>query len=330
MPSTSQRQARFMAACAHGAGYESCPPQKVSTEFNQADKGTRMLSQAMKKRKRFQFGGMTGWGGPPRIGGAAPMMQRGPMPMGGGQNLAQMLAALRARGGVGGMAGGFGLGNMLGSGQIRPPTTGGGMPPGASIGRPMWPGPGAGMAGGMSPIRAGGLQPPGMLGGMTPQAPISRPPISGGGGPMAGVFGPGMMMGSGPVPQAPATTPPGLVPPRLPATTAQPGGLGMLGRLGMGGVGAGRFPMMNRMARGGPLVPPGGMPSPVSPLQSLISGGMSARQAGPPPGRMPRIPTGRIPNLNLGIKRSRVSTFPVARGGSIMPRRLLPERGYDR
>lgn len=29
-----------MAACAHGAGYESCPPANVSHEFNQADKGT--------------------------------------------------------------------------------------------------------------------------------------------------------------------------------------------------------------------------------------------------------------------------------------------------
>ncbi len=40
MPSTSPAQARFMAACAHGAGYGSCPPAKVSHEFNQADKGT--------------------------------------------------------------------------------------------------------------------------------------------------------------------------------------------------------------------------------------------------------------------------------------------------
>jgi hypothetical protein len=44
MPSKSAKQARFMAACAHGAGYESCPPQKVSNEFNQADKGTGILS----------------------------------------------------------------------------------------------------------------------------------------------------------------------------------------------------------------------------------------------------------------------------------------------
>jgi len=51
MPSTSAKQARFMAACAHGAGYSSCPPSKVSTEFNQADKGTGILKKA--------FGGKT-------------------------------------------------------------------------------------------------------------------------------------------------------------------------------------------------------------------------------------------------------------------------------
>ncbi len=43
MPSRSPKQARFMAACAHGAGYDSCPSQKVSTDFNQADKGTGIL-----------------------------------------------------------------------------------------------------------------------------------------------------------------------------------------------------------------------------------------------------------------------------------------------
>jgi hypothetical protein len=33
-----------MAACSHGAGYASCPPEKVSTDFNQADKGTGILN----------------------------------------------------------------------------------------------------------------------------------------------------------------------------------------------------------------------------------------------------------------------------------------------
>ena len=50
MPSKSQAQARFMAACAHGANFDSCPPGKVSKEFNQADKGSKLLSMAMKNR----------------------------------------------------------------------------------------------------------------------------------------------------------------------------------------------------------------------------------------------------------------------------------------
>lgn len=50
MPSGSERQARFMAACSHGAGYASCPPAQVSHEFNQADKGSALLSHAMKHR----------------------------------------------------------------------------------------------------------------------------------------------------------------------------------------------------------------------------------------------------------------------------------------
>lgn len=41
MPSKTAKQARFMAACAHGAGYKKCPPKKVAKEFNQADKAKR-------------------------------------------------------------------------------------------------------------------------------------------------------------------------------------------------------------------------------------------------------------------------------------------------
>ena len=33
-----------MAACHHGAGYPSCPPAKVSKEFNEADKGGKLLA----------------------------------------------------------------------------------------------------------------------------------------------------------------------------------------------------------------------------------------------------------------------------------------------
>ena len=46
MPSNSAKQARFMAACAHGAGYSSCPPANVSKEFNEADKGTGIMKSA--------------------------------------------------------------------------------------------------------------------------------------------------------------------------------------------------------------------------------------------------------------------------------------------
>lgn len=51
MPSKSPKQARLMAACAHGAGYPSCPPTNVAKEFNQADKGGKMLA-AKKSTKR--------------------------------------------------------------------------------------------------------------------------------------------------------------------------------------------------------------------------------------------------------------------------------------
>ena len=50
MPSKTQKQARFMAACAHGSGYEKCPPAKVAKDFNKADKGSKLLSTAMKKK----------------------------------------------------------------------------------------------------------------------------------------------------------------------------------------------------------------------------------------------------------------------------------------
>jgi hypothetical protein len=62
MPSKSPAQARLMAACAHGAGYQSCPPDKVSKEFNQADKGGAMLHNAMmkpKKKSKLRIGNKT-------------------------------------------------------------------------------------------------------------------------------------------------------------------------------------------------------------------------------------------------------------------------------
>lgn len=50
MPSKTQKQAKFMAACAHGAGYDKCPPQSVSKEFNQADKRAGTLKKAPRKK----------------------------------------------------------------------------------------------------------------------------------------------------------------------------------------------------------------------------------------------------------------------------------------
>lgn len=47
MPSKSPKQARLMAACAHGAKFKSCPKGAVAKEFNKADKGGPLL-----KRKR--------------------------------------------------------------------------------------------------------------------------------------------------------------------------------------------------------------------------------------------------------------------------------------
>jgi hypothetical protein len=51
MPSKTKKQARFMAACAHNAGYSSCPPAKVAREFNKADKATGILKGKRKAKK---------------------------------------------------------------------------------------------------------------------------------------------------------------------------------------------------------------------------------------------------------------------------------------
>jgi hypothetical protein len=50
MPSKSPKQARFMAACAHGAKYSSCPPSKIAKEFNKTDTKTGIL-KAKKRAK---------------------------------------------------------------------------------------------------------------------------------------------------------------------------------------------------------------------------------------------------------------------------------------
>jgi hypothetical protein len=53
MPSTSSKQARFMAAAAHNPAFakKAGISQSVAKEFNQADKGTRILKKKKKKAK---------------------------------------------------------------------------------------------------------------------------------------------------------------------------------------------------------------------------------------------------------------------------------------
>lgn len=52
MPSKSKKQAKFMAAVAHNPKFakKAGVPQYVGKEFNQADKGTGILSKYSKKR----------------------------------------------------------------------------------------------------------------------------------------------------------------------------------------------------------------------------------------------------------------------------------------
>lgn len=55
MPSTSPRQARLMAMAAHTKGGAGGVPQAVGKEFNEADKGTGVLSKGAKR-----YGGKSG------------------------------------------------------------------------------------------------------------------------------------------------------------------------------------------------------------------------------------------------------------------------------
>jgi hypothetical protein len=54
MPSKSPKQARTMAAAAHNPAFAKKMgiPSKVAKEFNKADTGKTMLSQAMRKGKK--------------------------------------------------------------------------------------------------------------------------------------------------------------------------------------------------------------------------------------------------------------------------------------
>ncbi len=51
MPSKSKKQAKLMAACAHGAQFPSCPSTKVARKFNQADKGTGILRKRTGRKR---------------------------------------------------------------------------------------------------------------------------------------------------------------------------------------------------------------------------------------------------------------------------------------
>lgn len=53
MPSTTPKMARTMAAAAHNPAFAKRigVPRGVAKEFNRADTGTKMLSDAMKKKK---------------------------------------------------------------------------------------------------------------------------------------------------------------------------------------------------------------------------------------------------------------------------------------
>lgn len=54
MPSKSPKQARTMAAAAHNPAFAKKVgiPPKVAKDFNVADTGSKMLSSAMKKKKK--------------------------------------------------------------------------------------------------------------------------------------------------------------------------------------------------------------------------------------------------------------------------------------
>jgi hypothetical protein len=56
MPSKSPAQARMMAAAAHSPQFAKkvAVPQGVAKDFNQADKGSDQLKQAMKERAKKQ------------------------------------------------------------------------------------------------------------------------------------------------------------------------------------------------------------------------------------------------------------------------------------
>lgn len=332
MPSTSTKQARFMAACAHGAGYASCPPSKVSTEFNQADKGSPMLSKAMRERSaerrvRKQFGGAMSMG--PAAGAMGTALQRPqtgvmpgayanlpwnqpgykpPAPGGGNSGIMQALQALQGRGGTAGagnMAGWLGGGGFQGAGGMGRAIPQGGIPwgGGGGFGPGMMKGAGDMMARPGQGAFRGPIGPPGgnRLGG-----------VMGGAG-----FGGGMMGGAPTGPPNPVARPGGPGGPPM----GQPGGGGS-----MPGGGGGMSPqflqgLMSRMGAGGGGAPPAfqAPPGAGQPMMNACSVPAMMKGQGPGPGGgTPGSGLGGASAQNPGLWGSGPGSFGYM-GGTLAP-----------
>jgi hypothetical protein len=354
MPSKTPEQARFMAACSHGAGYESCPPQKVSSEFNQADKGSAMLSRAMKGRKKYQLGGMaaglgaagtalnqppTGGGGFPTSGPGSPgyfgstLDPRSPMaqpgykpPQQATPDLASMIANLKnANPGATGFGGLFGGAGGAGTAVPQGPGSFGyadpNQPPPTGIPPSLW----------SSLIQQNNNLPPSMRGGFS--GPVQMPP--GGGGALGGMMSP-----------PPTPTPPG-----GPQAGPVSGG-GAFGNIGsIMGAGAGGAGPMQGFGPGGawnagPAGGPSGMGNVTggNPFQ-LGPGGVAAGGVRPPmaggmlsqlgpqlaaaqQGGIGRAPAMRPPMVHPGMMRPMpfqgMRAGMRARGGRISPPGGMP------
>lgn len=271
MPSTTEKQARFMAACHHGAGYESCPPAKVSADFNEADKGTAMLSNAMKHRVKKAFGGPLNTG----------MQRMNPQIMAALASLRNRTIPNRPPTPVMGPAMTRTLSNLMNTRGTLAPWA---LPPATPNSQ------------GMTSASAGPLgippQPsqPDIMPTLPPVSSLMPPQTPSGGALGTLRNSPGMMARPMPMPGSAGMGQNTM--PNLPAYR-------------------GPINASSMMARGGGVQPPGMGPSPLptSPLSSLIGGGMAAMHAGPglaPHMRKPRIPLpGALRNINQTINSSR-------------------------
>lgn len=100
MPSKSPEQAKLMAAVAHGWKPDRIkgPPVSVAKDFNQADKGTKLLSQAMKGKRKVKRAN----GGPVRDPlSVGPKSPRGALgSLGSTLKVGDLGGAIRPRGGL--------------------------------------------------------------------------------------------------------------------------------------------------------------------------------------------------------------------------------------